>query len=89
VGGFLMLELKYSEAKKIIKLLHLMGWKKAKRGFYYKHWYQNDIKVSRVVSFMQVAMSRLPATHILNDYEANAHSALNKALERRTRFGRP
>jgi hypothetical protein len=85
-----MYHLKYSEAKRLVKLLHTMGWKKMKHTtFYQKRWHQNGLMVSRMISFGQLGMANFPPTYILNDLEANAHQALNQAQKRRNLFGRP
>jgi hypothetical protein len=84
-----MYHLKYSEAKRLVKLLHTMGWKKHKyTTFYSKRWHSNGLSVSRTISFGQLGMANVPPTYILNDLEANAHRALNQAQKRRDRFGR-
>jgi hypothetical protein len=64
--------MKYSEAKRIIQLLHRLGWEKSKLGYYRKQWAFGGLSVYKVVNFEELAMSNLPVTYILNEYEAEA-----------------
>jgi hypothetical protein len=61
--------MRYSEAKRIIRLLHSLGWQKVRLGYYRKQWTFGDLYITRMVSFDELAWSNLPVTYILNEYE--------------------
>ncbi|QIW88807.1 hypothetical protein P59_210 [Bacillus phage P59] len=62
----------YSEAKRIIRLLHKLGWKKSRLGFYRKQWVFGTVHITKMVNLEELAYSKLPVTYILNGYETKA-----------------